>query len=151
MISKETEKNILKNLPYSKPFLFVDRITDVNENEITGSYTFTKNDDFYNGHFKDNPITPGVLLIETMGQIGLVCFGIFLLKIHETQKPFTPFLSHVDADLLAPVYPGETVTVHAEKIYLRNNILKCKIKMVNAENVTVLTKTSICSFKFSEE
>jgi 3-hydroxyacyl-[acyl-carrier-protein] dehydratase len=151
MSIKEIEKNIIKNLPYSKPFLFVDKITIVTKDEITGTHKFLKNESFYKGHFTDNPITPGVMLVETSVQIGLVCFGIFLLDIYKNQKPFIPFLSHIETDFLEPVFPGETVTVHSEKIYFRYNILKCKIKMLNSDKKTVLTSTATCTFKFINE
>lgn len=147
MIDPELEKKIFSCLPYSKPFLFVDSIIDVNDNQITGSYTFLENEFFYLGHFTKKPITPGVILIETMGQIGLVCFGIYLLKIYNTNIPFLPALTYLESDFLEMVLPGETVTIHSEKVYFRNNILKCKIKMLNSEQRTVLTKTGICSFK----
>jgi 3-hydroxyacyl-[acyl-carrier-protein] dehydratase len=151
MISSTLENKIINSLPYGKNFLFVDGIKDVNENEIVGTYTFKKDNSFYQGHFPDRPVTPGVLLVESMGQIGLVCFGIYLLKIQESHQPFLPFLSHIEVDFHEPVYPGETVTVHSEKIYFRNNILKCKIKMLNSENKTVVTKTGICTFKLISE
>ena len=80
---------IIKNLPYKKPFLFVDELTDISENGIIGNYTFKESEFFYEGHFKDNPITPGVMLTETMAQIGVVCLGIYLLKgeISTEKKP----------------------------------------------------------------
>ena len=70
---------ILSKLPYSKPFLFVDEIIHIDENGVEGTFTFDENLDFYKGHFKNNPVTPGVILIEVMAQIGLVCLGLFLL------------------------------------------------------------------------
>ena len=69
---------IIQNLPYQHPFLFVDALTEISENGISGNYTFKENAFFYEGHFKENPITPGVLLTETMAQIGVVCLGIYL-------------------------------------------------------------------------
>ena len=71
---------IIAQLPYSKPFLFVDEITSITENGVVGHYTFDENLDFYKGHFKNNPVTPGVILTEVMAQIGLVCLGIYLLN-----------------------------------------------------------------------
>ncbi len=147
MISKELENSILKSLPYSKPFLFVDKILEVNEKEIFGHYTFRLDEPFYSGHFINQPVTPGVILVEAMGQIGLVSFGVFLLDIYKTNKSYFPYLSHIDADFYEPVFPGESVTVHSVKEYLTNNILKCKIKMINSRNNIVLTKTAICTFK----
>ncbi len=141
------EQKILARLPYGKSFLFVDCITEINQNEIIGKFQFPETSYYYQGHFENKPITPGVLLLETMGQIGLVCFGIFLLDIHDTNHPFTPILSHLDSEFLGIVLPGEEVTVHSEKVYFRNHILKCKITMRNVANETILTTTAICSFK----
>ena len=73
-------QEIISKLPYSKPFLFVDEIIDIDENGVEGTYTFDENLDFYKGHFKENPITPGVILTETMAQLGVVCIGIFIFN-----------------------------------------------------------------------
>ena len=71
---------IISQLPYSEPFLFVDEITSITENGAVGNYSFDENSYFYKGHFKDNPVTPGVILTEVMAQIGVVCLGIYLLN-----------------------------------------------------------------------
>ncbi len=70
-------KQILSLLPYQDPFLFVDEVTLISREGVTGKYTFKKTAYFYKGHFKDNPVTPGVILTECMTQIGLVCLGIY--------------------------------------------------------------------------
>ena len=123
-------KDILEKLPYSKPFLFVDKLLHVDENSITGTYTFDENLDFYKGHFKGNPVTPGVILTETMAQIGLVCFGIYLLSNNLSKDTVVAFTS-ADMQFLKPVYPNEKVTVEAEKIYFRFGKLKCNAVMRN--------------------
>ena len=123
---------ILSKLPYSKPFLFVDEIINLNENGVEGYFTFNENLDFYKGHFKDNPITPGVILIETMAQIGLVCLGIYLLKDETKRLNFA--LTSSEIEFLKPVFPNEKVIVISEKIYFRFGKLKCKVKMMNAYN-----------------
>ena len=71
-----TEQEIIALLPYQEPFLFVDELTTISSEGVTGNYTFKKDAYFYKGHFKNNPITPGVILTECMAQIGLVCLGI---------------------------------------------------------------------------
>jgi len=103
---------IIKNLPYQAPFLFVDALTEVSETGITGNYTFKENAFFYKGHFKENPITPGVLLVETMAQIGVVCLGIYLLKneISSDKKPKIALTSS-QVDFFIPVLPNEKITV----------------------------------------
>lgn len=130
-----TSKEILLKLPYSKPFLFVDEIINVNENGVEGCFTFNENLDFYKGHFKNNPITPGVILIETMAQIGLVCLGIYLLKNKNTEPKIA--LTSSEIEFLKPVFPKEKVIVISEKVYFRFGKLKCKVKMMNAENEEV--------------
>jgi 3-hydroxyacyl-[acyl-carrier-protein] dehydratase len=123
-------KNILEQLPYSKPFLFVDELLHVDENSVTGTYTFSEDLDFYKGHFKDNPVTPGVILTETMAQIGMVCLGIFLLGENFNKNTVIAFTS-ADMNFLKPVYPNEKVTVTSQKLFFRFGKLKCDVVMKN--------------------
>jgi 3-hydroxyacyl-[acyl-carrier-protein] dehydratase len=130
------KQEIIAILPYSKPFLFVDEILSITENGVEGSYTFDSDLDFYKGHFKDNPITPGVILTEVMAQIGLVCLGIFLLN-DTFNKNISIALSSTEIEFLKPVFPNEKVTVISEKIYFRFGKLKCKVKMINEKEEEV--------------
>ena len=131
-------KQIISLLPYQEPFLFVDQITNVSDTSITGNYTFKKEADFYKGHFKDYPITPGVILTECMAQIGVVCLGVFLMKdeISESDKPQIA-LTGSQVDFFLPVLPGEKVTVVSEKQVFRFNKLKCKVQLFNEKNELV--------------
>jgi 3-hydroxyacyl-[acyl-carrier-protein] dehydratase len=125
-------EEIIAKLPYQHPFLFVDEILEVDENGITGSYTYDGTHDFYKGHFKNNPVTPGVILTETMAQIGLVSFGIYLLS--ESGNPLNEIkiaLTSSEMDFFKPVFPGEKVIVKSVKEYFRFNKLKCKVEMFN--------------------
>ena len=133
----EKEK-ILSLLPYSKPFLFVDSITRIDENSIEGEYKFKKDEFFYTGHFKDFPVTPGVILTETMAQIGVVCLGIFLLedKILSGKLPEVALVSN-EVNFYLPVYPEEKVTVFAEKVFFRMGKLKCNVHMKNEKGEIV--------------
>jgi 3-hydroxyacyl-[acyl-carrier-protein] dehydratase len=135
-----TSNEILSKLPYSNPFLFVDDIISISENGVEGTFTFDENLVFYKGHFKDNPITPGVILIETMAQIGLVCLGIYLEK--DTTNSQTKFaFTSSEVEFLKPVFPNEKVTVISEKVYYRFGKLKCKVKMLNSTKEEVCTGT----------
>ena len=131
-------QNIIACLPYDKPFLFVDSILSIDENGVVGTFKYDENLDFYKGHFKERPITPGVILTETMAQIGLVCLGIFLLNNTFTKDTVIALLSN-DITFLKPVFPNEKVTVFSEKIYFRFGKLKCKVRMEN-ENKEVVCK-----------
>lgn len=132
---------ILDLLPYTEPFLFVDEILSVSDENIAGNYTFSKDAFFYKGHFKNNPVTPGVILTECMAQIGLVCFGIYLLKDENISEKSTFALSSTEIDFYLPVFPGEKVTVISEKIYFRFQKLKCKVKLLNGKDEIVAKGT----------
>ncbi|AWH86029.1 hydroxymyristoyl-ACP dehydratase [Flavobacterium album] len=122
------KNEILTKLPYQKPFLFVDELLHIDESGITGTYTFDKNLNFYSGHFKGHPVTPGVILTECMAQIGVVCLGIFLLN-NELNTNIAIALTSNEIEFLKPVYPNEKVTVVSEKIYFRFGKLKCRVVM----------------------
>lgn len=137
---------IIDRLPYSDPFLFVDEISEISENNVVGSYRFKEDEYFYKGHFKGNPITPGVILTECMAQIGLVCLGIYLSDknnssdISERTNPKIA-LSANNVNFSKPVFPGEKVTVTAVKDYFRFNKLQCKVNMENKKGETVCSGT----------
>jgi 3-hydroxyacyl-[acyl-carrier-protein] dehydratase len=128
---------LIEKLPYSYPFLFVDDLDEIGEEGITGHYTFPESAFYYQGHFKNNPVTPGVILAECMAQIGVVCLGINLLnkgkevEEPEEEKELQIAMSNVDVDFFLPVFPGEKVTVTSEKEYFRFNKLKCRVLMRN--------------------
>ncbi|MFT6244069.1 MAG: 3-hydroxyacyl-[acyl-carrier-protein] dehydratase [Crocinitomicaceae bacterium] len=136
-------EEIIAKLPYQHPFLFVDDILEVDENGISGLYTYDAAHDFYTGHFKDNPVTPGVILTETMAQIGLVSLGIYLLS--KSANPLGELkiaLTSSEMDFFKPVFPGEKVLVKSVKEYFRFNKLKCKVEMFN-ENGTLVSRGKI--------
>ncbi|WP_299222515.1 3-hydroxyacyl-ACP dehydratase FabZ family protein [uncultured Aquimarina sp.] len=128
-----TKEQIIEKLPYETPFLFVDEIIEVDEDGIKGSYTLKPDEYFYQGHFKDHPITPGVILTEIMAQIGLVCLGIFTLKEQIDKNTIGVAMSSTTINFYKSVLPGEKVLVKSEKEYFRFNKLKCKVEMFNEE------------------
>jgi len=143
-------QEILDKLPYGKSFLFVDELLHIDENGAKGTYTYAKDLPFYEGHFKNLPLTPAVILTETMAQIGLVCLGIYLLKNMETDQNISVAMTSNAIDFLKPVSPGEKVTVTSEKLYFRFNKLSCKVKMENAAGEMVC-KGNISGMLISKE
>ena len=129
-------KEIISRLPYSRPFLFVDEILSISENGVEGTFVFSQDLDFYKGHFKDYPVTPGVILTEVMAQIGLVCLGIFLLD-NTFNSSTSIALTSSEIEFLKPVFPKEKVTVISEKIYFRFGKLKCKVLLKNQNGEVV--------------
>ncbi|MFT5890134.1 MAG: 3-hydroxyacyl-[acyl-carrier-protein] dehydratase [Dokdonia sp.] len=130
-------EEIISLLPYTEPFLFVDEIEEVSTQSIKGSYTFKEDAYFYKGHFKNHPVTPGVILTECMAQIGLVSLGIYLLKDKAQLDSMKVAFTSADVSFLKPVYPNEKVTVVSEVNYFRFNKLKCQVKLYNQANDVV--------------
>ena len=143
---------ILQLIPQTKPFRFIDEILEIDENHIIGTYRFREDEFFYQGHFPDQPVTPGVILTETAAQIGLVAFGVYLNsrqipKDLANQDPggnnqtFSEGMAFTSVlmDYLKPVFPGEKVWVKAEKIYFRFQKLKVTVRMYT-EDETVICK-----------
>ena len=129
-------KELIEKLPYGPDFLFVDEILSVDENTIVGSYTYRADALFYRDHFPERPITPGVILIETMAQIGLVCFGFYLEKDRKEELPAFAFTSS-NVEFFKIVLPGDKVTVHSEKIFFRLGKLKCRVELKNIADETI--------------
>lgn len=129
------QDRILSSLPYSEPFLFVDKLIEISDTHILGEYTFSKDSYFYRGHFTNHPVTPGVILTECMAQIGLACLGIHLLDISQEKHQIKAGIALSETQVLysKPVYPGEKVTVKATKVYFRMNKLKSKVLMYDSE------------------
>jgi len=140
-VVKMTKSEILARLPYGKDFLFVDVLLDVDENGAKGCYTFDRKLAFYDSHFQHFPITPAVILTETMAQIGLVCLGIYLAGDDAARKGLRMVMTSSAVDFLKPVYPGEEVLVTSEKIYFRFNKLSCSVIMKNTLGETVCKGT----------
>ena len=116
----------------------MDELTNITDNGVAGNYTFKESEYFYKGHFKDYPVTPGVILTEVMAQIGVVCLGIYLLreKFSDMKKPQIALTSN-NIDFFLAVMPKQRVNVVSEKIYFRFNKLKCKVQLFNEQNQLV--------------
>ena len=134
---KESLNWILKQLPYSEPFLFVEELLNINDKGAEGNYTFSSDADFYKGHFKNDPVTPGVILTECCAQIGLVCLGIYLLGQKTKLENVGIGMSSSEMEFLLPVFPGERVRVVSELVYFRFQKLKCEVKMYNEDDKLV--------------
>lgn len=131
---EKTMEEVLKAVPQQIPFRFIDEILELTDEYIVGAYRFRKNEYFYKGHFPDHPITPGVILIETMAQTGVVAFGIYLLMKQNTfnertEKLITLFTLADDIEFAGIVNPGERVIIRGEKVYFRRGNLKTRVSM----------------------
>jgi len=111
---------ILKLLPHRYPFLLVDKfeIIELGEKAV-GTKNLTINEEFFQGHFPNYPIMPGVLQIEAMAQTaGLVA----LTALDDPEGHNVLFMSIENAKFRKPVRPGDQLKMHIEKIKERRNI-----------------------------
>lgn len=136
-----TTQEILQQLPFAPPFLFVDGLDHIDSERVQGHFTFKEDMDCYKGHFKGYPITPGVLLTEVMAQTVLVCLGIYLLGDNARRENVAFGLTSTAIDFLRPVFPGEKVTAYGEKVYFRFGKLKCRVSLKNEAQEEVCNGT----------
>lgn len=126
-MNAETKSNniepaeLLKLLPHRYPFLLVDRIIEVNADEsCIGIKNVTFNEPFFQGHFPNRPVLPGVLMIEGMAQTaGAICSRSVG---YETAPPNVFFLTVDKAKFRKPVLPGDTIEYHMKLIRKRRTM-----------------------------
>lgn len=122
MVSFDLNK-IKKMIPHRYPFLLVDKVIDVIKGErATGVKCVTVNEPFFQGHFPDLPVMPGVLIIESMAQTSGV------LVVHTLGKEFEGklvyFMTIDDARFRNPVSPGDVLHIHVDVVRSRGMVWK---------------------------
>jgi len=119
MISLDTIE-ILKLLPHRYPFLLVDRLEELEEGtKCVGFKNVTINEPFFQGHFPGHPIMPGVLILESMAQVG----GAYIAARNKTDKEQVTYFVGIDnARFRKPVRPGDQLRMEVELISSRRGI-----------------------------
>jgi len=130
---RQTMMRVLNSVPQQHPFRFIDAIMELDDEHIVGSYRFREDEYFYQGHFPGRPVTPGVILIETMAQTGVVAFGLYLSMTQKqgdvSEKLMTLFTLVEEVEFTGMVHPGERVIIRGHKDYFRMGSLKSKVSM----------------------
>lgn len=114
---------IRERLPHRFPMLLIDKIIEVGEDYVVGLKNVTINEDFFNGHFPEEPVMPGVLVVEALGQTG----GLFALKDAKPGEKFnTYFMKFEEVKFRRKVVPGDTLLM---KISLVEPVKRGIVKM----------------------
>jgi len=115
-------KDIQKILPHRYPFLLVDRVIDLEPGKkAVGIKNVTMNEHFFQGHFPNHPVMPGVLIIEAMAQLG----GVVMLSMHDNHGKIAYFMSIDSAKFRQPVLPGDTLRLEVEVLRVRSRTGQC--------------------------
>lgn len=133
ILSKE---EIKRYIPHREPFLFVDEVIDFDsEKSIKATVTFEKDAYFFKGHFPDNPVVPGVIIVEAMAQAG----GVLIYKsFEESLLGLTPALVGIDkVKFKSPTLPGNMLVMETVLVKRKLNIFKLSAKAYNDEKLVV--------------
>ncbi|MAF17309.1 MAG: 3-hydroxyacyl-[acyl-carrier-protein] dehydratase FabZ [Marinomonas sp.] len=135
---------IRRYLPHRYPFLLVDRVVELTRGESIVAYkNVTVNEPFFNGHFPDHPVMPGVLIIEAMAQAA----GILGFKTMDKTPQDGSIYYFVGADntrFKRPVVPGDRLQLEAKILTERRGIWKFEVK-ATVEGELVCSSTILCA------
>jgi UDP-3-O-[3-hydroxymyristoyl] N-acetylglucosamine deacetylase / 3-hydroxyacyl-[acyl-carrier-protein] dehydratase len=111
-------QEVMDILPHRFPFLMVDRVLGFEgETKCTGMKTVSINEPYFAGHFPGHPVMPGVLQVEAMAQVA----SILLMKLAKSASRIGYFMSADEVKFRKPVFPGDTLFIHAELTKARSN------------------------------
>jgi 3-hydroxyacyl-[acyl-carrier-protein] dehydratase len=115
-------------LPHRYPFLLVDRIIELEPGKrAVGIKNVTANEPFFQGHFPERAIMPGVLLIEVMAQVG----GIMILSLPEHRGKLAYIATIESAKFRRPIVPGDTLTAEVELVRIMGTMgkVRCRLRV----------------------
>jgi len=113
---------IMEILPHRYPMLLVDKVLEMGENKIVAIKNVTRNEHFFNGHFPELPVMPGVLQIEALAQAA----GIYILNAPENKGKIGFFASIEAARFKRPVIPGDQLRLEVEILKLNKRFAHTK-------------------------
>jgi 3-hydroxyacyl-[acyl-carrier-protein] dehydratase len=135
-----TPQEVLARIPQREPFRFVDEILEIDAEHSVAAYTWPPESDFYRGHFPGDPVTPGVLLVESLAQASVVSLGIYLLNQElpgEVAAKIVPFFTDATVEFSGIVKPGARVVMESRKVFWRRRKLRIEGTISLADGTVV--------------
>ena len=129
MLGKEEIKQII---PYTEPFLFIDKVVKIEKNRIVAEKQVDGSEDFFKGHFVDFKIMPGALMIEGLGQAATL-----LVRLNTENHKDRDVLAYriKDAVFKAPVFPGDKMIYDVELVMMDERMAIAKGKVIVNEKI----------------
>lgn len=130
-------KQILKQIPHRYPFLLVDKIIEIDQNTIVGQKNLTMNEAFFQGHFPDAPIMPGVLILESLAQTAAI-------GVHERmdQNKIAVLLNIGYAKFRKPARPGDVLILKCFVTHFTSKAAKVKAEAYVGQELITDTEMS---------
>lgn len=114
-------KQILKDIPHRYPFLLVDKVLEIGKETIVGQKNLTMNEAFFQGHFPDAPIMPGVLIIESLAQLSAIWV---YERLHHDK--IAVLLNVANAKFRRPARPGDVLILKCHLIHFTTKAAKVR-------------------------
>jgi 3-hydroxyacyl-[acyl-carrier-protein] dehydratase len=135
-----TRSEALARIPQQEPFRFVDELLELSAERAVGRYRWRPSADFYRGHFPGNPVTPGVLLIESMAQCGVVPIALyrFYAELDDAEaEKFQTLFTDAQVDFSGVVRPGDLVQTESRVLFYRRRKLRVEATMTTEDGRVV--------------
>ena len=135
---------VLARIPQQEPFRFIDEIVEIDMDWVLARYRWREDADFYRGHFPGNPITPGVLLVESLAQASVVALGLYNIARDPSILPAGRTLivfTDTNVDFSGLVRPGDVVEIRGRKQFLRRGKIRSEVEMKLENGLVVCSGT----------
>ena len=148
MISLNQDQ-IKEYIPHREPFLFIDTLIEIEKlKKATGVKTFTANDNFFKGHFPEQPVVPGVILVEMMAQTAA---ALIAYSIKEETFDKIVYLMNIDnTKFRKPVFPNEKIFAKVKALRSKGRVWKFEGELLD-ENDNKIAESIWCATIMDKE